>query len=437
MPRPSLLCFSLCCTLAGGAATGAAQQLTETDRAQAVAVVWASAKYNYAGWDRVRADWDSALAANLTLSRAPQSDAVFWRRLQQMVALLEDGQAEVTPSPWLGARIGRPPILLRAVEHRPLIMDYAENNEMRVARPERLAEVVAVQGVPAERWIRDSILPAVSASTPEARWARAVDRMLEGDRGTALHLQIRLGSGEERGASVTRSVSVLEPWPLEPPSVEVDTLEAGVVWVRINSFADPDVVDRFDHDLPDFSRVQGLIVDLRDNAGGTLDAGYRILARLSGKPFVTLAWRTPQYRPAYQAADMPDSAGSWLGGPADTIAPRTDRPVFTGPLVVLSSPRTAGAAVEFLATFRNARRGPIVGEASAGEVGVVRTFALPKGWSFRVSVTREAFPDGTEFAATGIPPEMPVTVLLRDVLAGKDAGLDRARAYLATVHLPN
>src|SRR5881628_4112768 len=72
------------------------------------------------------------------------------------------------------------------------------------------------------------------------------------------------------------------------------------------------------------------------------DAGYQILARLVDKPFVSSRWRTPQYRPAYRGVDMPDSGGAWFAVPPDTVRPR--RPSFTGPVALLASPRTAGAA---------------------------------------------------------------------------------------------
>src|SRR6266702_6065585 len=183
--------------LAVAVARLAGQQLVATERAEVVATLWAEARYNFALWDRVRADWDSALSANLRLAAQPQSDILFYRRLRRLVALLGDGQAAVVPPASLRSRIARPPLLLESVEQRPLIREYAENDEMRVARPERLAEIVAVQGVPADAWITDSILPGIGAATPEARWQRAVAAMLEGEKGTALHLLLRLPGGSE------------------------------------------------------------------------------------------------------------------------------------------------------------------------------------------------------------------------------------------------
>src|SRR2546425_12244644 len=79
-----------------------AQQLAPADRAVAVARLWAEARYNEAAWDLVRADWDSALAANLVLADQRQSDALFYRRLRRMVALLGDGQATIRPPASVG-----------------------------------------------------------------------------------------------------------------------------------------------------------------------------------------------------------------------------------------------------------------------------------------------------------------------------------------------
>src|SRR5256885_14913910 len=161
-----------------------AQQLSAADRAVAVARLGAEARYNEAAWDLVRADWDSALAANLPLADLRQPDALFFRRLRRMLALLGDGQAAIRPPGAVRARVARPPLELRAIERRAFIVDYAENDEMRIARPERLAEIVAVQGVPAEAGIRDSILPEVPAGSGPARSSPGVGTMLAGGKGT-------------------------------------------------------------------------------------------------------------------------------------------------------------------------------------------------------------------------------------------------------------
>jgi len=401
--------------------------------------VWAEARYNDPAWDRVRADWDSGFTDVLAAANGRESPLAYFRRLQRFVALLDDGQAAIVPPAAIGGRWGRPPVVLRSVERRPFLVDFDENDELSVARPQRNTEIIAVQGIPAERWIRDSVLPTIGASTDAARWNLAVARMLDGEKGTALHLQLRLPGGEERGASVTRSVSLTDRWPLAPEPLRVDTLADSVVWVRLSSFADPGVSRAFDRAFPNFSGVRGLILDFREHsgAGGGRETGYRILGRLVRQPLVTSRWRTTQYRPAYRGQDMPDSSGAWFSAPADTIPARTDLITFTGPVAVLASSRTGGSAEDVLVAFRNAGRGPIIGEPSAGSAGQTGEIRLYKDWRFRLTVTRDAFPDGTEVQGSGIAPELPVEIKVSDFLAGKDAPLDRAREYIANrAHTP-
>jgi hypothetical protein len=416
----------------------AAQRATPVERQLVAAGVWAEARYNYAYWDAVRANWDSAFAATVTLAGERQTDLQFFRRLRRWGALLNDGQLEILPPVAIAGRMARPPLALRSIERRPFIIDYAANDEMRIARPERLAEILAVQGIPAAVWIRDSVLPEISAATEASRWERAVARMLEGERATALHLLLRLPGGEERGASVTRSEPLIARWPLERPALEADTLADGAIWIRVNSFADAAVPALFDRVLGDAPREglrhRGLILDLRETVWtpSGREHGYAILARLIDRPFLTSRWRTPQYRPAYRGSDTPDSSGAWLAAPSDTIWPplRRERIAYTGPVVVLVSARTAGPGEDFLVAFRGGNRGPIIGEASAGSTGQTAVLPLPGGWQLRVTVTRDAFPDGKEFIRTGVVPDMPVEERVADVLVGRDAALDRARAYV-------
>ncbi|HYT05934.1 MAG TPA: S41 family peptidase [Gemmatimonadales bacterium] len=422
--------LALACLLHAPLIPLAAQQLTATERAEAVATIWAEARYNFAYWDRTRADWDSAFVANLKLAAAPQSDFLFYRRLRRFVAVLGDGQAAVIPAPSLRSRIARPPLLVQSVERRSFILDYAENDEMRVARPERLGEILAVQGIPADAWIRDSVLPEISAATPANRWQRAAAVMLQGEKGTTLQLLLRVPSGDQRGVSVTRSVSLNDRWPLDPPPFAVESLSGSLVVVRLNSLADQDVVPQFDRAFPDFAGVQGLVLDLRRAAGGKTDYAYRLLARLTGKPFAAARWRTPDHRAVFRAWNQPDSATTWYEPSPDTIHPRGDQPSYGGPLSVLASAITAGAAEDFLAAFRAANRGAIIGEPSAGSPGDAATFALPKSWTVQFSVTHHMAPDGSEFAGLGVRPDILLAPSVRDVLAGMDPALQRAREYL-------
>jgi C-terminal processing protease CtpA/Prc len=55
---------------------------------------------------------------------------------------------------------------------------------------------------------------------------------------------------------------------------------------------------------------------------------------------------------------------------------------------------------------------------------------LPKSWSVLFSVTRHEAPDGTPFAGVGVKPDVLVPSTVKDVLAGNEPALDKARQYL-------
>src|SRR6267378_6476517 len=76
-----------------------AQQLSPVDRQLVAAAVWSEPRYNYAYWDAVRADWDSAFAAVVTgaAGTPAPSDVHFFRHLRHFIALLGDGQTELLP----------------------------------------------------------------------------------------------------------------------------------------------------------------------------------------------------------------------------------------------------------------------------------------------------------------------------------------------------
>ncbi len=79
------------------------------DRQLVAAGVWAEARYNYAYWDAVRANWDSAFAATVTyVDTTPRpTDLQFARRLRRWGALLNDGQLEILPPAPRSSRVAR------------------------------------------------------------------------------------------------------------------------------------------------------------------------------------------------------------------------------------------------------------------------------------------------------------------------------------------
>src|SRR2546429_8263784 len=105
--------------LAVAVARLAGQQLVATERAEVVATLWAEARYNFALWDRVRADWDSALSANLRLAAQPQPDLLVYRPLRRLLPPMGGRHAPLVPPPRPQVPPPRPPLPAAIGHQRP------------------------------------------------------------------------------------------------------------------------------------------------------------------------------------------------------------------------------------------------------------------------------------------------------------------------------
>src|SRR2546427_13137204 len=97
-----------------------AQRASPVERQLVAAGLWAEARYNYAYWDAVRANWDSAFAATVTATQArpAPSDLQFFHRLRRCGALLNAGQLDILPPASISTRKARPPREPRSIEVR-------------------------------------------------------------------------------------------------------------------------------------------------------------------------------------------------------------------------------------------------------------------------------------------------------------------------------
>src|ERR1041385_8860979 len=114
-----------------------AQRGTPVSRQVVAAGFWAEARYNYAYWDAVRANWDSAFTATVTrASETPGfSDMQLFHALRRWGALLNDGTLEILPPTAIASRVPppRPPPAARAPQHRTPPLHYRLCDERRDA----------------------------------------------------------------------------------------------------------------------------------------------------------------------------------------------------------------------------------------------------------------------------------------------------------------
>ncbi len=243
-----------------------------------------------------------------------------------------------------------------------------------------LQVVFVIEDNPADKagLVAGDVITAIDgASIDGMGFVDAVSR-LAGDETGTVAITVQRADGQS-------DVLEIERGELTIPTVEIDIPRPGVGLIRIPDFEEdiPDLVHLGLTDLVD-EGIDTLVVDLRDNPGGFVDAAILVISEFieDGVIFHT---SEPD-----AATDVTASGGGMATG--------VD-------LIVLVNQGTASAA-EITATALRDRRGAlIVGEPTYGKNAVQIPFELRNGGKFYVAVAHWTSPDGASVAETGITPD--------------------------------
>lgn len=392
--------------------------------------LWATAKFSFANFDLVpELDWDAVYTTYVDSVLAAGSAIEYYRQLETMCARLQDGHTYVIPPRELARKLwSRPLIHTRLVEGRVIVIDvYGDVG--KTAGVSVGDELLSIAGEPVDHYARQRVRPYQFASTPQDLDTKTYERrLLAGAEGTEVALELARADGTRYRCTLPRyfgpereqHISRREP-------MEMRRLSDGVVYVALNTFNDTRTAEMFDAAFDEIAAARALVIDLRNNGGGSSGIGYRVLARLTGDSFLTSTWYTRDYRPAFRAWGRGE--GRHESGPGVFAGNRDHH--FDGPVVVLTSPRTFSAAEDFLVAFRTMKRGLVVGEHSGGSTGQPLLVALGCGIRAAICTKRDRFPDGTEFVGVGIQPDVVVAPEIADFRSGHDTVLGRALETLA------
>jgi C-terminal processing protease CtpA/Prc len=290
---------------------------------------------------------------------------------------------------------------------------------------ERGVEITAIDGVPVKQFGADRVAPTRGASTPQDLDIKVFEySLLGGPLDTPVSLTLRDASGAVYTKSLPRkSGAEADKFPHEPfKAFEFKVLPGNIAYVALRAFGDDTCSKQFAANFEAIRKTDGLILDVRENGGGSSGVGWEILGYLTDRPFRSTQWRTRQYRPAERAWGRPER---WYGDPGYDLTPHGPDP-YRKPVIVLTSARSYSAAEDFAVVFDAMKRGRIVGEATGGSTGQPLSVPLPGGGSFRVCTKHDRYPDGKEFVGVGIQPNVAVAPTVADFRAGKDTVLEAA-----------
>jgi carboxyl-terminal processing protease len=251
--------------------------------------------------------------------------------------------------------------------------------------------------------LRDGdVVTAVDGQVTRGRTLGEVVPTIRGPKGTAVTLTIVRGT-ETLDVPVTRDV-------IQREDVRSELLADGRVgYLQVSGFSSASAQDLHDMltQLVQTDHVAGLILDLRDDPGGYVDAAHKIASEFSGAD--PLYWEQ-------SATGEPEPKHPNPGGAA------TDTAI---PLVVLVNGGTASASEIVAAALQGNGRALLIGSLTYGK-GTIQEFKeLPGAGGYRLSVRKWLTPDQTWIHGVGLRPDIAV-LPPADEQAPNDVVLQRA-----------
>ncbi|MCW3118254.1 MAG: Peptidase family S41-like protein [Chitinophagaceae bacterium] len=438
-----------------------ANTLTAADKVFGLSKFWQEVNYNFAYFNNIsRYSWDSAYKALIPEVIASRNDYAYYRLLEKFCALLKDGHTQITVPPIAGVNymyntFGDYLLVLKRVAGKVIIKRTFKKDGDRFPLG---SEIISVNGLPTEQYIRDSIAPYISASTDYVRVDIASSMLLKGFPGSTFVVKIKKPGGEEAEYTLTHARTrdsiflPIDEYTEEKNKglLEHKTFDGNIAYVALNSFSDPKIGPLFENLLPSLEKTKGVIIDLRNNGGGDDGIAFNILKHFIQDSVLVASSSMVRLHDPYLKAigryvNLADTAGNadkreaWLlyNGYAVFDKPGTFRSKIdpgtlkiNAPVAILTGSNTESAAEDFLIAADNQKHITTIGEPTNGSSGMPYRFDLPGGGSARVCVKKDRYPDGREFVGYGIQPAIRVSPTVKDYLENKDAVLDAALQYL-------
>ena len=212
-------------------------------------------------------------------------------------------------------------------------------------------------------------------------------KKMRGDPGTKITLTIvREGTNEPLVLEMKRDIIAVS-------SVRSRLLEPGMAYVRITQFSTStgkaltDEIKKLRKQSP--IPLKGLVLDLRNNPGGVLNAAVEVSDAFIDKgTIVSIKGRVPDANREYTAT------------PGDVLDGK--------PIVVLVNGGSASASEIVAGALQDSKRALLVGSKTFGKGSVQTILPLPNDAAIKLTTARYYTPSGRSIQAEGITPDIAI-----------------------------
>ncbi|MCH8105584.1 MAG: S41 family peptidase [Proteobacteria bacterium] len=213
-------------------------------------------------------------------------------------------------------------------------------------------------------------------------------KLMRGKPNTDIVLTI-IRDGESKPLIITLTREIIRV-----KSVKNRMLEPGYGYVRITNFQSRTTTDLLKaiSDLQKQDKLEGLILDLRNNPGGVLNGAVGVSDAFINDGLIV-----------YTEGRIDDSSHRYLATPGDSLN--------GAPLVILINGGSASASEIVAGAMQDHNRAIIMGTKSFGKGSVQTIQELRNGSAVKLTTARYFTPDGRSIQAKGIVPDIELSTL--------------------------
>ena len=250
-----------------------------------------------------------------------------------------------------------------------------------------------------------------SVTTTYALGEDGYSKLIRGAIGSDLTITVQRGNNAPQQLTLQRNAIAGDAFPEAVASMLGD----GTVLLTINSF-DRDglaeIVKRAILDAHTQTQPTGLIIDIRENGGGSIEAMLDVIALLHNGGTI---------------GDQVDRNNTY---PLTVPTNRTLPPFDHLPIAVLTSHDTASASEMFTAGLRHLRTITVVGETTAGNSENLYPYDFDDGSVLWLAELLYRQPNGAYIENVGIIPDIPITDAWDDMNPANDMFIKAAQRVL-------
>jgi len=368
-------------------------------------------------WDSVCQRYREKLHQTKTTQQFYQLVYEFIRELKDAHSWLQDYEAASTLDTYA------PPISIRRIEGKPVVIDVWKTSKAyrEGVRPGWI--LVSVNRRPVDRYL-EFLGDHVSMSSSERNLLEKTTRMiLCGKRDSLVKPDFLSTEGKLiRGIELARSVRYPETEPKLPfgltkfKTIWYGTHSSGYGYICILTFkGQMEIADEFDKALESLRNTKGLIIDIRDNPGGSGICQRRIIGRfLTEKAPGTVNYQRngPKHADFMENKTFLTPCGDWQ---------------YKNPVGLLMNSLTGSASDLFAARFVSTGRVITMGQTTHGNVTGVGVYVhLPCNLVVRVSNGYIADASGRIIEGNGTEPQVRIEPKIEDARQQIDGVLERA-----------